>query len=189
MTIGIIIGSVREQRVGASIAHWIHRESIDRDHGYALIDLREYDLPQHSELGVPALIDRDYADPRVRAWGQAVDACEGFIFVTPEYNHGVPGTFKNAFDSIFPEWWSKTVAFVGYGAALGFRVVEQWRPIVANANMYDVKAQLAVSTITHYRGDEFVPGERHPVELAALFDSLEAATRAMSAMRSELATR
>ena len=124
-----------------------------------------------------------YDDERVRAFARAIDGCDGFVFVTPEYNHGVPGALKNAFDSLFHEWWSKAVAFVAYGAALGFRVVEQWRPIVANANMFDVKAQLAFSTIQHVEDGAIVPGERHGAEAVAMFDSLEAAASALRTMR------
>ena len=118
------------------------------------------------------------------AWSRAIAACDGFVFVTPEYNHGVPGALKNAFDSIFNEWWSKAVAFVSYGAALGFRVVEHWRTIVANTNMFDVKAQVAISTILHMQDGALVPSERHPAELRMLFDSLEAASAAMATLRS-----
>src|SRR5690242_20759724 len=49
-----------------------------------------------------------------------------FIFVTPEYNHGVPGAFKNAFDSLGHEWVGKPVAFVSHGSVCGVRSVEQW---------------------------------------------------------------
>jgi len=184
MRIGIVVGSVREGRVGGGIAQWVHEQAAERDAEYVRIDLKAFELPVYDAAAIPAFVrDGAYEDPRVAAFAQEIAACDGFVFVTPEYNHGVPGALKNAFDSIFTEWWGKAIAFVSYGAALGFRVVEQWRVIVANTNMFDVKAQVAISTILHLHDGVLVPSERHPDELRMLFDSLEAATAAMQVMR------
>ena len=183
MKIGIIIGSIRDGRIGAGVAEWVHQQAAGREVAYELIDLKSFDLPVYTSAGVPAAAKKEYDDERVTRWGQSIDGCHGFIFVTPEYNHGVPGGLKNAFDWIFPEWWSKAISFVSYGAANGFRVVEQWRPIVANANMFDIKAQVSFSTIHDFEDGSLAPADRHTREIAALFDSLEAASRAMATMR------
>lgn len=183
MKIGIIIGSVRDGRIGADVAHWVHERARARDTTYELIDLKAFDLPVYTSARVPAVADKEYGDERVDRWSRTIDACDGFVFVTPEYNHGVPGGLKNAFDWIFPEWWSKSVAFVAYGAAFGFRVIEQWRPIVANANMFDIKAQVSFSTMIDFADGKLTPTDRHSTEIARLFESLEAATEAMSTLR------
>lgn len=183
MKIGIVIGSIREQRVGAAVGQWALAQAASRDADYEIIDLREFDLPMLSTHVLPAMAGREYEDDRVGSWGRAIDSCDGFIFITPEYNHSVPGAMKNAFDCLFPEWWSKAIAFISYGAAFGFRAVEQWRPIVANANMFDVKAQVALSTILHWRDGVFTPADRHLVEIEMLFASIEAASEAMTGLR------
>ncbi|WP_109473577.1 NADPH-dependent FMN reductase [Ornithinimicrobium cavernae] len=183
MTIGIIIGSVRDDRKGDDVGRWVHAQARARDVAYDLIDLREFELPVLTSATVPGAADRQYDDERVTRWGQKIDAYDGFVFVTPEYNHGIPGGFKNAFDVIYPEWVRKAVAFVSYGAASGFRVVESWRLVVGNADMYDIRAQVAFSTFLDFDGETFTPADRHPQELAGLFDSLEAATRAMTTLR------
>lgn len=183
MKIGIIIGSVRQQRKGEDVARWVLTLAQDREATYELVDLRDFDLPVLTSPTVPAAANRDYDDERVMRWGETIDSCDGFIFVTPEYNHGVPGGFKNAFDCIYPEWVRKAVAFVSYGAASGFRVTEAWRPVVANADMYDIRAQVALSTFTDFDGDTFAPADRCRDEAVALFTSLEAATAAMATLR------
>ena len=38
--------------------------------------------------------------PAVTAMGNAIAEADGVIFVTPEYNHSVPGVLKNAIDWI-----------------------------------------------------------------------------------------
>lgn len=183
MSIGIIIGSIRDGRKGEAVARWVHEQAEGRDTTYELLDLKEFDVPLLTSATVPSAAKRQYDDERVTRWSEAVDACEGFVFVTPEYNHGVPGAFKNAFDSIYPEWTKKAVAFVSYGAASGFRVVESWRPIVANAGMYGIRAQVGLSTFTEFDGEQFTPADRNADELDTLFTDLEAAAQAMATLR------
>lgn len=76
-----------------------------------------------------------------------------YVFMTPEYNHGVPGAFKNAVDLLGPEWVGKAIGFVSYGSAEGVRAVEQWRQIVANFSMFDVRAQASLSNFTEFAPD------------------------------------
>lgn len=84
----------------------------------------------------------------------------------------MPGAFKNAVDSLGSEWFGKTVGFVAYGADGGVRAVEQWRQIVANFQMLDVRAQVSLSLFAEFGADGFTPLERRVGELAALFDQL-----------------
>ena len=184
MKIGIILGSIREGRAGASVAQWVLEQSASRTAAaYELIDIKEFDLPLLTNPTVPAAAKREYGDDRVQRWSAAIDACDGFVFVTAEYNHSIPGGFKNAYDSIYPEWVDKAVAFVSYGAAQGSRAVEAWRPAVANANMFDIRAQVAFSTMTDFDGKQVTPAERHVGEIATLFTKLEAATAALNTLR------
>ena len=117
MTIGIIIGSIREGRVGASVAQWVAERAARRDATeFEVIDLKEFDVPLLTAPLPPAAANRDYDSESVRRWSRAIDACKGFVFVTPEYNHGVPGALKNAVDSLGPEWTGKAVGFGMYDA-------------------------------------------------------------------------
>lgn len=111
MKIGIVIGSIREDRKGELVGKWVeHAGAAREDVAVEVLDLREFDVPLLTSATVPAAADRAYDSPAVTRWGQAVDACDGFVFVTPEYNHGVPGPLKNAVDSLGPEWTGKTIA-------------------------------------------------------------------------------
>ena len=107
-----------------------------------------------------------------------MDACDGFVFVTPEYNHSVPGPFKNAFDCLAAEWAGKPVAFVGYGSAGAIRGVEAWRTIVVNFSMPQLRNQLDFGFFTDWADGEFRPVdakvERTNSLLAELEDALSA---------------
>jgi chromate reductase len=64
-------------------------------------------------------------DPAVAAWIAQVDAADGVVFVTPEYNYSVPGVLKNgidwasrpAYDSAFKD--KKSLVLSVSGGALG----------------------------------------------------------------------
>ncbi len=177
MKIGIIIGSVREGRKAESVARWVLEATRDRDDAtYELVDLASFGVPVLTSGVVPAAAGRVYDSAAVTAWGEAIDAHDGFVFVTPEYNHGVPGAFKNAVDSLGPEWVGKTVGFVSYGADGGVRCVEHWRAIVANFHMLDVRAQVALSLFTDFGETGLTPIERRAGEIQTLLDQLVALT-------------
>ena len=160
------------------MAKWVADQAVSREGvDYELIDLKAFDVPLLTSATVPGAANKQYDDERVRNWSTAIDNCDGFVFVTPEYNHGVPGALKNAFDSLGNEWADKAVAFVSYGAEGGVRAVEHWRQIVANFHMYGVRQQISMSLFSEFGPEGVQPAERRADEIATLFDQLEAATR------------
>ena len=78
------------------------------------VDLRDYPMPFYEQVVPPARGQRDYP-PKVARWAEKLDAADGYMIVTPEYNHGYPAELKNALDQVFPELNRKPVAFIGYG--------------------------------------------------------------------------
>lgn len=184
MKIGIVLGSTRPGRLGTEVAEWVAKQAAARDGAsYDVLDVADYDLDLLDDPVVPGAADRDYASASTRRWGGDVDEYDGFVFVTPEYNHGVPAALKNAFDVLGPEWRQKAVSFVAYGADGGVRAVEQWRTITANMAMLDARSQVALSLFTDFGEDGFVPSERRDGELAGLFDEVEALADASVRLR------
>ena len=112
--LGVIVGSVREGRVGLPVAEWF--VSHVREHGAfepVLLDLKAIDLPmltanKHPRLG-------GYEAPATQAWAAQVASCDAFVFVMPEYNHGLAPALVNALDHLSAEWQYKACAFVSYG--------------------------------------------------------------------------
>lgn len=181
MKIGIVIGSIREGRNGKSVGDWVAAQAGARgDADFEVLDLKEFEVPLLTSATLPAMANRQYEHASVTRWSEAVDACDGFVFVTPEYNHGVPGGFKNAVDSLGPEWTGKTVGLVSYGADGGIRAVEQWRQIFANFQMLDVRAQVSISLFAEFGQGGFAPAERRSAELTTLLDQLVALTAKIS---------
>lgn len=174
MTIGIILGSTRKNRAGEAIAQWVASEAAGRAADYKLVDLAEFNLSLLEAAVPPVMANKQYEDEATTAWSKEIDGLDGFVFVTPEYNHSVPAAMKNAVDVLAPEWMGKPVAFVGYGADGAIRAVEHWRTIVANFNMKDTRAQVAIRIFEEMGENGLQLNERRAGELAATLDQLEA---------------
>ncbi|WP_346837360.1 NAD(P)H-dependent oxidoreductase [Microbulbifer sp. SAOS-129_SWC] len=113
MEIALIYGSDREGRLCDSIANWTAAQ-LEKHTDYKLQRIDPADLPQPRELRAQ------------------LARAEGFVVVTPEYNHGYPAPLKALIDSAKAEWQAKPVAFVGYGGLSGgIRALEQLRLVFA----------------------------------------------------------
>lgn len=140
--IGIIVGSTRPGRFGTQPANWLNELAAKReDAEFELIDLAELDLPLLDEAAPPMM--NQYSKDHTKQWSETVSGLDGFVFVTPEYNHSFPAALKNAIDFIFYEWNYKPVSFLSYGSAAGgARAVEHLRAIAAEMKMYDIREQV-----------------------------------------------
>lgn len=175
MKIGVVVGSIRTKRATEAVAQFVHDVAGRRtgDTSYDLLDLRDFEVPLLTSPVHPMAAKKSYDDPGTQRWSDAVDACDGFVFVTPEYNHGVPGGFKNAVDALGPEWVGKPVAFIGHGSVGGVRAIEQWRQIVANFSMPVVRAEVNFNAFVHFDDGEFTPEERHDGEVDTVLADLD----------------
>lgn len=68
-------------------------------------------------------------------WAAKLAELDGFVFVTPEYNHGYSAVLKNALDYAFQQFNRKPAAFVGYGGVGGARAIEQLRMVAVELQM------------------------------------------------------
>lgn len=127
----IIIGSTRPTRAADLVVPWVVSKA--KAHGgfdVELIDLRDWPLPMFGEhLGtIGDFSDPTYSEPIVKAWNSKMKEADAFIFVTPEYNHSIPGVLKNAIDSVFLSFAfrNKPISIVSYsaGTAAGVRAIE-----------------------------------------------------------------
>lgn len=154
MKVGIIIGSIRDGRRGEGVGRWVHK--LAQAHGdadYELIDLKTFNVPLLTSAINPMNADRSYESPAVQRWSETIDACDAYVFVTPEYNHGVPGAFKNAVDSLGPEWLHKVAGVVSYGSVSGVRAAEHWRQILVNFHIVVVRHQVVLSIFNDVDAD------------------------------------
>jgi NAD(P)H-dependent FMN reductase len=182
--IGIIIGSTRPGRVGDQVAKWVYDQAIQRDDAeFEVVDLADFALP-HLDEAMPAS-QGQYANAHTRAWADKVASFDGFVFVTPEYNHSTSGSLKNAIDFIYGEWNNKAAGIVSYGAsALGMRAAEHLRLILGELQIADVRQQVGFSLITDFENfSTFAPAPQHARGISTLLDQLVSWSTALQGVR------
>lgn len=181
--IAIIMGSTRPGRLGEAVAKWVNQIAQGRSGAeYELIDLKDYNLPLLDEPVPPSR--GQYSKQHTRNWAAKIDSFDGFVFVTAEYNHGIPGALKNAIDFLYREWNNKAAGFVGYGSAGGTRAVESLRLVMAELQVADVRAQVMLSLYTDFENfSRFKPAAMHEQNLLTMLDQLEAWAGAMKTVR------
>ena len=181
--IGIILGSTRPNRNGEQVAKWVLDIASRRDDAeFELVDLRDYPLPHLDEPMPPSL--GQYQNEHTKQWAEKIASFDGFVIVTPEYNHSTSGVLKNAIDYLYAEWNNKAVGFVSYGSAGGARAAEHLRLVAGELQMADVRQQVVLSLITEFENfSVFKPGDYNLTALDTMLDQVVAWSTALAPLR------
>ncbi|WP_221568684.1 NADPH-dependent FMN reductase [Alkalihalobacillus sp. TS-13] len=181
--IAIIIGSTRPGRNGEAVAQWVHSVAKERtDAEFEIVDIADFNLPLLDEpMGA---LSGQYTKSHTKKWSEKIASFDGYIFVTPEYNHATSGALKNAIDFLFKEWNNKAAGFVGYGGNGGTRAVENLRLIMGELMVADVRAQVALSLFTDFENFKNLKPAAHQVEsVNIMIDQVISWSDALSVLR------
>jgi NAD(P)H-dependent FMN reductase len=183
LKIAIIVGSTRPGRKAPDVANWVHALASKRgDADYAVVDIADFDLPLLDEPVPPS--QGKYSKDHTKAWSAQIAGYDGFVFVTPEYNHATSGALKNAIDFLYREWNNKAAGFVGYGSAGGSRAIENLRTIAAELQIAHVRSQVMLSLFTDFENfTTFKPADHHGKSVNAMLDQLLAWAGALKPLR------
>jgi len=183
LRIAIIIGSTRPGRHAEAVAKWAYDIARQRgDADFELIDIRHFNLPLLDEP-MPAMSGQ-YSQPHTRAWSATIASFDGYVFVTPEYNHGASGALKNAIDFLYHEWTDKAAGFIGYGYTMGARAVEHLRLVMASVQVATVRPQVGLSLFADFDNSTvFKPLPPQQNNLTALLDHVVAWSGALNTLR------
>lgn len=125
LNIPVLLGTNRKLRKSVSAAKWVVSEMEKRPEiRTRLFDAADFVLP-HYDYGQE--IKHQFPE-----WRDAIIEADGLVIVTPEYNHGYPGSLKAVLDLLLREYVHKSVAFVGVSSGPwgGTRVIEAMVPMV-----------------------------------------------------------
>jgi NAD(P)H-dependent FMN reductase len=185
LKVAIILGSTRPGRNGEAVARWVYDLSRKRnDAEFELVDIKDFDLPILDEPVPPSM--GQYTKEHTKIWSAKIASFDAFVFVTPEYNHGIPGALKNAIDFLYREWNNKVAGFVSYGSAGGVRSVEQLRLVMAELQIADVRAQVQLSLFTDFENfSAFKPAAFHEKSMNTMLDQVIAWGSALKSLRIE----
>ncbi|MGE5612741.1 MAG: NADPH-dependent FMN reductase [Bacillota bacterium] len=183
--IGILVGSTRPGRKAGAVASWAYgRASHRSDATFDLIDLAAYELPLLDEPLPPALGHHEHE--HTRRWAAAIDPCDGFVMVTPEYNHSTSAALKNGLDYLFGEWNNKSVGFISYGSNGGVRAVEQLRCMAGELMLADVRSAVALPFAAEFKEmRDFTPSDGAVNALDDMLDQVTLWARALKPCRTD----
>ena len=125
LNIPVLLGTNRKLRNSIFPAKWLVGEMAKRaEIRTRLFDVAEFALP-HDDYG------QELKD-QFPEWRDAIIQADGLVIVSPEYNHGYPGSLKAVLDLLLREYVHKSVAFVGVSAGPwgGTRMIEAMVPMV-----------------------------------------------------------
>ncbi len=127
MKIQVILGSVREGRLGDRVAKWVMSEMKNVPEAeFELVDVKDYPMPFFDEPFAPFFNHEPYKNEAARNWCAKLNEADAYLFVTAEYNHSVPAVLKNAIDYLANEVRNKPVGIVSYSTGMvgGARAAE-----------------------------------------------------------------
>jgi NAD(P)H-dependent FMN reductase len=160
------------------------------DADFALLDVADFDLPLLDEPAPAMLLDAglpvagQYTQEHTRAWSEAIASFDGYVFVTPEYNHGTSGALKNAIDFLYHEWRDKAAGFIGYGYTMGARAIESLRLTMAAVQVATVRPAVGISLFTDFEhATTFRPAEVQVQFVTTLLDHVIAWSGALRPLR------
>jgi NAD(P)H-dependent FMN reductase len=185
LRIAVILGSTRPGRKTEPVARWVFDHARQRgDAEYELVDIAEFDLPLLDEPVPPS--QHKYSKDHTKRWSEKIASFDGYVFVTPEYNHSTSGALKNAIDFLYSEWNNKAAGFVSFGSSGGTRAVEHLRLIMGELQIADVRSQVALSLFTDFENfSTFKPQALHERSLKSMLDQLVAWSGAMRSVRAK----
>jgi NAD(P)H-dependent FMN reductase len=177
LQLAVIIGSVRAGRIAPAVSDWFAAQ-LDQHDGFSpnVIDLAGLSLP-------------DFLDGTgdAAAFAKWVDAADGFVIITPEYNHGYPGALKTAIDTAREEWQAKPVGFVSYGGiAGGLRAVEQLRLVFAELHAVTIRQVVSLHWVHDlFDGSGMLTDDHAPAAAHKMLAQLAWWARALRNARAE----
>lgn len=184
--IGIITGSTRDVRINLQVAEWI-KDFADHkgmDAEFEIIDIKESGLGRFNEEMPPLMINKEYTKEANKSWSEKIDALDGFIFVTPEYNKNIPSGLKDHLDYLGTEWHHKAAGIVSYGSTLGIAASLALRMTLSNLKVATVEPQGAFSLFNDFENmATFKPLDVHKRRIGELIDDVVTWSTAFKSVR------
>ncbi|CZT48919.1 related to flavoprotein [Rhynchosporium secalis] len=149
--IGIIIGSTRPNRIGDKVAALIKsiltESNSDPTLSFHLVDIADFNLPIFNEAIMPAMVPAkgEFVHAHSKAWSAEIAQYTGYVFVTAEWNFGLPGGTKNAIDYLYHAWIGKPVVIVSYGIMGGMSANESLKRTLEGMHLQVVDTRVSLT--------------------------------------------
>ncbi|HET6924956.1 MAG TPA: NAD(P)H-dependent oxidoreductase, partial [Candidatus Saccharimonadales bacterium] len=146
MKLQIIVGSTRPGRTTPRMAQWIANtakeiEGVDVE----IVDLADYPLPFLDEPISPRFNPNRQPNEQAQRWIDKVAEGDAYVFVTPEYNHSIPGVLKNAIDYLTFEMVHKPATVASHGTVGGARATMHLKEMLSESKAAIIPSQVALA--------------------------------------------
>lgn len=182
----VIYGSARSSRQGIKAARFVVKKLEDRGHTVTLIDTQKYDLPLLDKMYKE--YDADSAPEAMSVVAKILDAADGFVVISAEYNHSVPAALKNLLDHFQSEYLYKPSAIVTYSAGPfgGVRALVNMRGILAELGTPSIPSAFPVSQVQNAFDDDGNPlDDAYDTRIVKFLDEYEWYATAMRHARNK----
>ncbi|SFI60757.1 MULTISPECIES: NADPH-dependent FMN reductase [Microbacterium] len=178
MKIQIIVASTRDGRNADRVLPWLRqRVEFDGDVEVDVLDLRQWALPPFAETTstVGDAMDPQYSSPVLRSWNRTLAEGDAYVVLTPEYNHSLPSSLKNAIDSTWQSFSLRNKPYIAVaysvGIAAGARAVEHLATIAIESELVPLRNAVLIPYVGSAFTDSGQPAD--PRLEAALDIALE----------------
>lgn len=153
--IAVIVGTVRRGRQTTKQALWVKKTLETRENvEVTLLDLQDYELPFFDEPVSPRYNPERTPEGVVKDWLDALTDADGYVVVTPEYNHSIPGVLKNAFDYVDFQMNRKPSAIVSHGTVGGARAAMHLKEVLSESKTLPIPEFVAFAHMSDAIDDD-----------------------------------
>lgn len=146
MKLAVITGTSRPGRQTPRQSLWIVNEANKIDGVTAEhVDIKDYPMPFINEAISPRYNPDRQPDSAVQKWLDTIESYDAYVWVTPEYNHSIPGELKNAFDYITWEMVHKPAAVASHGTVGGARAAMHLKEVISEGRAVVIPNFSAIS--------------------------------------------
>ena len=184
-TISVFIGSVRNGRMGDKVAGWVSKALEARNHNVHIIDPDKF--PELLTLRLPNHYNPK-PSPQMQQVHKWLEESDGFVLVTPEYNHSFSGTIKNALDNFMPEYEKKPFGIASYsiGPFGGIRANEALRIVISELKGVSTPIPLMISEVQDaFDGSGKLKDDSYTEKLSQFLDNFEWYVKALKNARTK----
>lgn len=155
MKLAVVVGTTRENRVSPKEAKWVVNSANElNDVNAEVVDLADYPMPFFSEPMSPRYNPNRQIDPLAKKWLDKIAGFDAYIFVTPEYNHSIPGVLKNAIDYLTGELNRKPASVVSHGSVGGARATMHLKEILSESRAAIIPQAVAFTGLSEGVDDD-----------------------------------
>jgi len=148
----VIVGSVRSERQGIKVATWVVKKLEERNHEVYLVDPVKLQLP---------LLDKMYKEMKtpseeLQKLYTIIKGADGYIPITPEYNHSISSAIKNTLDYFLEEYFFKPSGIISYsvGSFGGILAGTHLRQVLAEMGAPAIPSQLPIPKVQDVFADD-----------------------------------